>query len=281
MNTISEQRCFGGTQGVYEHDSAATGTSMRFAVYTPPGDGKALLPTLWFLSGLTCTEQNFITKAGAQRYAAEHGMMLVVPDTSPRGAGVPGEDEASDLGTGAGFYLDATRAPWNRHYRMYTYVGEELRQLVVGRFRADPERQAISGHSMGGHGALVMALNNPDRYRSVSALAPIAAPAQVPWGRKAFSAYLGDDRDAWRRYDACELLRAGHRCAPIRVDQGEADAFVQEQLRPELLEAACAEAGQALELRREPGYDHSYYFVSSFIGEHIAFHAERIGASHS
>jgi len=281
MNTISEHRCCGGVQGVYEHDSAATGTPMRFAVYTPPGDRDALLPTLWFLSGLTCTEQNFITKAGAQRYAAEHAMMLVVPDTSPRGAGVPGEDDAHDLGTGAGFYLDATQAPWCEHYRMYTYVAEELRQLVTESFRADPERQAISGHSMGGHGALIMALNNPGRYRSVSALAPIAAPSQVPWGRKAFGAYLGDDQEAWRGYDACALLREGQCCPPILVDQGEADPFVEEQLRPQLLETACADAGQALELRRQPGYDHSYYFVSTFIGEHIAFHAERMGASQS
>lgn len=277
METVSEQRCFGGTQGVYRHDSEATGTPMQFAVYTPPAAERGAVPVLWFLSGLTCTEENFTVKAGAQRYAAEQGMMLVVPDTSPRGAGLPGEDDEYDFGTGAGFYLDALTEPWRGHYRMYTYVTRELRDLVAAEFPADPDRQGITGHSMGGHGALTIGLKNPDVYRSVSAFAPICAPMRVPWGRKAFSGYLGDDAGAWSEYDATELLRQGRTTGPILVDQGESDGFLDEQLRPDLLRDACAKARQTVDIRLQPGYDHSYFFIASFVGDHVRFHRERLG----
>jgi len=276
METVSEQKCFGGTQGVYRHESRETGTPMQFAVFTPPA-AAAQVPVLWFLSGLTCTEENFTVKAGAQRYAAELGMMLVVPDTSPRSAGIEGEEAEYDFGTGAGFYLDALLAPWDRHYRMYSYITGELQELVMERFPADRARQGITGHSMGGHGALTMGLKHPEVYRSVSAFAPICAPMRVPWGRKALTGYLGEDRGAWREYDATELLRAGRTTGPILVDQGDADGFLDEQLRPDLLREACAEARQTVDIRLQKGYDHSYFFIATFVGDHVRFHRERLG----
>jgi len=271
LERIEHRACFGGWQDVYRHDSAVLGCAMNFAVYLPPQAEQERLPVLYWLSGLTCTEQNFIVKAGAQRYAAEHGVIVVVPDTSPRGADVA-DDPAYDLGQGAGFYLDATEQPWAAHYRMHDYVVDELPALIEANFPASDAR-GISGHSMGGHGALTIALRNPGRYRSVSAFAPIVAPAQVPWGEKAFTAYLGPDRTAWARYDATELLKTAAERLPLLVDQGEADEFLAAQLKPELLREACAKTNHPLTLRLHPGYDHSYYFVASFIGEHIAWHA--------
>ena len=271
LERIEHRACFGGWQDVHEHASDTLGCTMRFAVYLPAQAETAKLPVLYWLSGLTCNEQNFITKAGAQRYAAEHGVILVAPDTSPRGDEVPDAD-GYDLGKGAGFYVDATQAPWATHYRMYDYVVNELPALIEAQFPVTGAR-AISGHSMGGHGALVIALKNPGRYRSVSAFAPIVAPSRVPWGRKAFAAYLGEDRDAWAAYDACELVPTADERLTLLVDQGEADEFLAEQLKPELLRAVCERAGHPLELRMQPGYDHSYYFIASFIGEHIAHHA--------
>ncbi|MDX9740119.1 MAG: S-formylglutathione hydrolase [Gammaproteobacteria bacterium] len=278
MERMEHRACFGGWQDVYRHQSKALGCTMNFAVYLPPQAKRERLPVLYWLSGLTCTEQNFITKAGAQRYAAEHGVIVVAPDTSPRGDEVA-DGEGYDIGKGAGFYVNATQQPWARHYRMYDYIVDELPALVEAGLPATDTR-AISGHSMGGHGALVIALRNPGRYRSVSAFSPIVAPSQVPWGEKAFSHYLGDDRAAWQRYDAVELLRGeaslemGVSPRPLLIDQGDADEFLEGQLRPELLRAAAAAAGYPLELRMQPGYDHSYYFIASFIGEHIAWHAQ-------
>lgn len=276
MQRIEHRACFGGWQDVYRHTSSALGCAMNFAVYLPPQAASRKLPVLYWLSGLTCTEQNFITKAGAQRYAAEHGVILVAPDTSPRGEGVA-DAEGYDLGQGAGFYLNATREPWARHYRMYDYVADELPALVEANFPATDAR-AISGHSMGGHGALVIALKNPGRYRSVSAFAPIVAPSQVPWGEKAFAAYLGEARETWRRWDASELIASAAEKLPLLIDQGEADEFLHGQLKPQLLQAAAAAAGHPLGLRLQPGYDHSYYFIASFIGEHIAHHAAALTA---
>ncbi|MCW4454503.1 S-formylglutathione hydrolase [Flavobacterium sp. MXW15] len=274
MQRIEHRACFGGWQDVYRHESKVLGCTMDFAVYLPPQAATQELPVLYWLSGLTCTEQNFITKAGAQRYAAEHGLILVAPDTSPRGEGVA-DAEGYDLGKGAGFYLNATQQPWARHYRMYDYIVEELPALIEADFPATVAR-AISGHSMGGHGALIIALKNPDRYRSVSAFSPIVAPSQVPWGEKAFKAYLGDDREAWKQYDTLELLKSATEKLPLLVDQGGADEFLETQLRPQLLQATCAAAGHPLTLRMRPGYDHSYYFIASFIGEHIAHHANAL-----
>ncbi len=276
MDTLSEQRCFGGVQGIYSHASRETGTSMRFSVFAPPAAGEGTVPVLWYLSGLTCTEENFTVKAGAQRYAAEHGIMLVAPDTSPRGAGIDGEDDDYDFGTGAGFYVDATEPPWDRNYRMYSYVTRELPELLFARFPGDRDRQGITGHSMGGHGALTIGLRNPDTYGSISAFSPICAPMQCPWGRKALGGYLGEDRGAWKVHDATELIRAGTRVREILVDQGDADEFLGEQLKPELLVAVCGEMGQPVNFRMQPGYDHSYHFVASFIGDHVRFHAERL-----
>jgi S-formylglutathione hydrolase len=276
MERIEHRACFGGWQDVYRHESRVLGCAMNFAVYLPPQVQRERLPVLYWLSGLTCTEQNFITKAGAQRYAAEHGVIVVAPDTSPRGDGVA-DAEGYDLGQGAGFYVNATQQPWAAHYRMYDYVVEELPSLIESGFPATDAR-AISGHSMGGHGALVIALRNPGRYRSVSAFSPIVAPSQVPWGQKAFSSYLGDDRAAWKDYDAVELIQIAAQKLPLLVDQGEADEFLAVQLRPELLRAAADAAGYPLQLRMQPGYDHSYYFVASFIGEHIAWHAQALRA---
>ena len=247
---------------------------MRFSVYRPPSSGKK--PVLWYLSGLTCTEENFTIKAGAQRYAADKGLMLVAPDTSPRQAGIEGEDDDYDLGSGAGFYLDATQSPWDRHYRMYSYLTQELPALLFDGFDADPERQGITGHSMGGHGALTIGLRNPQVYQSISAFSPICSPMRCPWGHKAFSSYLGDDQDVWRDYDATSLIERGARSGEILVDQGKADGFMDTQLRPNLLKEICETVGQPLNLRLHGGYDHSYYFIASLIGDHIDFHAARL-----
>ena len=271
LERIEHRACFGGWQDVYAHASSALGCTMRFAIYLPPQAADGPVPVLYWLSGLTCNEQNFITKAGAQRYAAEHGIALVCPDTSPRGEGVA-DAESYDLGQGAGFYVNATQAPWAAHYRMHDYVVDELPALVEAHFPVTDAR-AISGHSMGGHGALVLALRNPGRYRSVSAFSPIVAPSRVPWGQKAFAAYLGDDRAAWAAYDAVELLAQASDRRPILVDQGDADEFLEGQLQPWRLQAAADATGHPLTLRMQPGYDHSYYFIASFIGEHIAHHA--------
>ncbi|GHE36526.1 S-formylglutathione hydrolase [Vulcaniibacterium thermophilum] len=276
MQRIEHRACFGGWQDVWEHRADTLGTAMRVGVYLPPQAAYGRCPVLYWLSGLTCTEQNFITKAGAQRYAAEHGVIVVAPDTSPRGAGVPDAD-GYDLGQGAGFYLNATQPPWSAHYRMHDYVVHELPALIEAHFPADDAR-AISGHSMGGHGALVLALRNPGRYRSVSAFAPIVAPTEVPWGRKAFAAYLGEDPAVWREWDACALVAQARERLPLRVDQGEADEFLATQLQPERLREACAAAGHPLTLRLHPGYDHSYYFIATFIGEHVAYHAAALRA---
>ncbi|MEI2796218.1 S-formylglutathione hydrolase [Pseudoxanthomonas sp. F11] len=273
---IEHRACFGGWQDVYRHRSEVLGCDMTVGVYLPPQVEQGPCPVLYWLSGLTCTEQNFITKAGAQRYAAEHGIILVAPDTSPRGEGVA-DAEGYDLGKGAGFYVNATQAPWATHYRMYDYIVDELPAWV----EADPmasDRRAISGHSMGGHGALTIALKNPGRYRSVSAFSPIVAPTQVPWGEKAFAAYLGEDRAAWKSYDAVELIARATERLPLLVDQGDADEFLHTQLKPERLQAAAEAAGHPLTLRLQPGYDHSYYFIASFIGDHIAHHAAALKA---
>ena len=279
MKLLSSHRCFGGTQSFLAHDSAECAAEMRFAVYEPPQARHGRVPVLYYLSGLTCTEETFAIKAGAQRLAAEHGLMLVAPDTSPR-VRLPGDDASWDFGLAAGFYVDATEAPWSAHYRMYSYVTRELPALVAAQFaNADTSRQAITGHSMGGHGALVCALRNPGQYRSASAFAPIAAPMQCPWGRKAFTGYLGADEQAWRAYDASELVRKQPFHSPILVDQGEADRFLAEQLHPHLFAAACAESGQALELRRHAGYDHGYYFIQTFMPDHVAWHALALHAN--
>jgi S-formylglutathione hydrolase len=274
MERVEHRACFGGFQDVYQHESKTLGVTMRFGAYLPPQARDQKLPVLYWLSGLTCTEQNFITKAGAQRYAAEHGVILIAPDTSPRGEGVADED-ADDLGMGAGFYLNATQGPWDRHYRMADYIVKELPELVEAALPASDVR-GISGHSMGGHGALVLSLKNPGRYRSVSAFAPIVAPSQVPWGEKAFSAYLGEDREAWKAWDATELIASATERLPLLVDQGAEDPFLEKQLRPDLLMQAAVEAGHHVELRMQPGYDHSYYFVQTFIGDHLAHHAKAL-----
>lgn len=273
MKTVSKNACFGGVQGVYTHASSATGTDMQFSVYVPPGDGP--FPVLYFLSGLTCTDQNFTTKAGAQRYAAEHGLVIVAPDTSPRGDDVA-DDEGWDFGKGAGFYVDATQKPWAAHYQMDTYVTQELPALIAEAFPIDAARAGLTGHSMGGHGALVLGLRNPEQYQSISAFAPIASPLECPWGHKALGGYLGDDRAKWRAYDACALLQDRGWKGDLLVDQGLADGFLEEQLKPELLEAAAVAAEVPLTLRRHAGYDHSYYFVSTFIGDHVAWHAAQL-----
>ncbi len=272
MERIEQHASSGGRQEVWRHASRSTGTDMRLGIYLPPAAlAGRRCPVLYWLSGLTCSEQNFITKAGAQAFAAEHQLIVVAPDTSPRGEGVA-DDDAYDLGQGAGFYLNATQAPWAPHFRMEDYVVHELPALVEQHFAASAAR-GISGHSMGGHGALTLALRHPGRYRSVSAFSPIVAPSQVPWGQKAFAAYLGDDRAAWLAHDAVALIAGAAERLPLLVEQGEADEFLATQLRPELLQAACAAAGHPLTLRLRPGYDHSSYFVASFIGEHLAHHA--------
>jgi S-formylglutathione hydrolase len=276
MKRIEHRACADGFQDVYEHTSRSLGCTMRFAVFLPPQAENGPLPVLYWLSGLTCTEQNFITKAGVQRYATEHGVVIVAPDTSPRGDGVP-DDAAYDLGLGASFYVNALRAPWNKHYRMYDYVVEELPAIVEANFPVTKAR-AISGHSMGGHGALVIGLRNPDRYKSISAFSPIVAPMQVPWGQKAFSTYLGDDKTSWAQYDAVELVKHAQSRTPILIDQGTGDEFLTTQLRPELFQEACDAAKVPLQLNLRADYDHSYYFMASFIGEHMKFHAEAFGS---
>jgi len=273
MEKVSATQIYGGSQQAWQHESSACGCPMRFGIYLPPQAEHAAVPVLYWLSGLTCTDENFATKAGAQRVAAELGMAIVMPDTSPRGLGLPGENDDYDFGSGAGFYLNATQAPWAGHYNMYDYVVEELPALINQHFPVADQRVSISGHSMGGHGALTIALKNPDRYRSVSAFAPIVAPTQVPWGRKAFAGYLGTNEREWQQYDATELVKQVQLGNEILIDQGDADNFLVEQLKPELFAAACAESGQALQLRMQPGYDHSYFFIATFIEDHLRFHA--------
>lgn len=279
LEVVSESRSFGGMQYVYRHVSAATGTSMRFAVYVPPRSGGDRFPVVWFLSGLSCTEENFTVKAGAQRVAAELGLILIAPDTSPRGEGVPDDPAgAYDLGHGAGFYLDAIEKPWSTHYRMRTYLESELPELIFAELPADSGRQGITGHSMGGHGALTLALRNPGRYAAVSALAPICAPMQCPWGQKALTNYLGADRARWREYDATALIEDGARLPHLLIDQGDADQFRQTQLMPWLLLSACERAGIPLTYREREGYDHSYFFVTSFIEDHLRWQADRLNS---
>jgi S-formylglutathione hydrolase len=277
FEVVSQHRCFNGTVGFYKHEAASTSCSMKFAVFTPPQAQSGPVPVLYYLAGLTCTEETFMIKAGAQRVAAELGIMLVAPDTSPRGVKLPGDSDSWDFGAGAGFYLDATAEPWSRHYRMYTYVTQELRALVEAQFPADSHRTGIFGHSMGGHGALTIALRNPDRYRSVSAFAPIAAPRQCPWGQKAFSGYLGPDHGQWAMYDATELManiKDAARRPQILIDQGMSDQFLQTQLHPHLFEEAARKVGYPLQLRRHGGYDHGYYFISTFMQDHLVHHAK-------
>lgn len=273
---ISETQCFGGTQGYYRHAAETTRCDMRFSVFTPPQAHDGPVPAVWYLSGLTCTEDNATVKAGFQRVAAELGLMIVCPDTSPRGDDVP-DDEAYDFGKGAGFYVNATQPPWNRHFHMYDYVTKELPALIEHEFQADMSRQGIIGHSMGGHGALTIFLKNRETFRSVSAFAPIVSPMNCPWGEKALTGYIGTDRAAWADYDACVLLESGGAAdATILIDQGLADNFLEGQLKPELMEAACEKVGQALILRRHAGYDHSYFFISTFIEDHLRHHADAL-----
>lgn len=273
MKVISEHNCFGGVQGYYAHDSRTCNTPMRFSVFQPPQAQQRKLPVLVYLAGLTCTEETFAIKGGAQRVASELGLILVAPDTSPRGLDLPGDSASWDFGVGAGFYVDATQAPWSANYRMYSYVTQELPELIAAHFPADTTRQGIFGHSMGGHGALVCALRNPQQYGSVSAFAPISAPMQCPWGHKAFSGYLGDDRAQWAQYDASELVRQHPFGREILVDQGTADKFLAEQLKPERFQSACAASGQKLTLRMQEGYDHGYFFIATFMEDHLRFHA--------
>ena len=277
MEEMSSARCFGGKQGVYRHTSSTLSCDMAFSVFKPDGAGP--FPTVFWLSGLTCTEENFTVKAGAQRVAAELGLMVVAPDTSPRGDGVPDDpDGAYDFGLGAGFYVNATQDPWVAHYQMYSYITEELPRIIAASFPSDMKRVGISGHSMGGHGALTMALKRPDLFKSVSAFAPIVSPIHSPWGRKALTGYLGADETKWRAYDACALIEDGARFDRIMVDQGGADQFLEGQLMPERLETACAQHGIDLNLRIHDGYDHSYYFIASFIEDHLKWHSNLLNA---
>ncbi len=278
MEQVSASRSHGGTQGVYRHASAATGTDMVFAVYVPDHAPGARLPVLWYLSGLTCTHANVMDKGEYRAACERHGIIFVAPDTSPRGEGVADDpDGAWDFGLGAGFYLDATEPPFAAHYRMESYVIDELPALIAAAFPADMGRQGITGHSMGGHGALTLALRHPGRFASVSAFAPIVAPSQVPWGDKAFTGYLGEDRSRWAAHDAVALIEGGARLPDLLVDQGEADGFLEAQLRTNLLAAACTATGQRATIRMQPGYDHSYFFISTFMADHVAWHAERLG----
>jgi S-formylglutathione hydrolase len=275
METLSINRSHGGTQGVYSHQSDSTGTPMTFSVFVPDHAPNARLPVLWYLSGLTCTHANVTEKGEYRAACAEHGIIFIAPDTSPRGAAVP-DDEAYDFGQGAGFYVDAAQSPWAQHYRMRSYIEQELPALVAAHFPADLGQQGITGHSMGGHGALTIALRNPERFRSVSAFAPIVSPLNCPWGEKALGGYLGPDKAAWRQYDACALIEDGAHLPALLIDQGDADTFLHEQLKPGLLVMACRKAGIPATIRMQPGYDHSYYFVSSFMREHVAWHAARL-----
>ena len=277
METISTARAHGGTQGVYRHRSSATGTDMTFSVFVPDHADGVTLPLVWYLSGLTCTHANVTDKGEYRRACAELGLIFVAPDTSPRGEDVPDDSEGAwDFGLGAGFYVDATQAPFDRHYRMWSYITQELPALVAAHFPVDGQRQSIMGHSMGGHGALTIGLSFPDRYRAVSAFAPIVNPSDVPWGQKALRGYLGDDAAAWRRHDAVALIEDGARIGALLVDQGGADAFLGTQLQPEALVRACAQAGIAIEYRSQPGYDHSYLFISTFMEQHLRWHAQRL-----
>lgn len=277
LETLAVSKSHGGVQGVYRHASTRTGTPMTFSVFVPPHEPGAKLPAVWFLSGLTCTHANVTEKGEYRAACAEHGLIFVAPDTSPRGEGVPGDpDGATDFGLGAGFYVDATEAPYAAHYKMWSYVTQELPALVAAQFPADRTRQSIMGHSMGGHGALTIGLSFPERFRAVSAFAPIVAPSLVPWGQKALAGYLGSDKGKWRKHDTVALIEDGARVSQLLVDQGDADPFLGNQLRPELLETACTRAGIPLILRRRPGYDHGYYFISSMMADHLAWHAERL-----
>jgi S-formylglutathione hydrolase len=274
MEVLSENRCFGGRQLRYQHRSRVLDCDMTFSVYLPPQAEQGDVPVVYWLSGLTCSDENFVIKAGAQRYAAELGLALVMPDTSPRGDGVPDDpDGAYDFGLGAGFYVNATQEPWRAHYRMYEYITDELPVVIEREFPVDGKRVGISGHSMGGHGALTIALKNPGRFHSVSAFAPICSPMNCPWGEKALTGYLGSDRDFWREYDTIELLPMARERLPVLIDQGSADDFLAEQLKTELLEQACASTDYPMTIRMQEGYDHSYFFIASFIGDHLAFHA--------
>jgi S-formylglutathione hydrolase len=278
LDVVSLSRCFEGIQFTYRHRSSETATVMRFAAFIPPQADQRPVPVVWYLSGLTCTEENFTVKAGAQRIAAELGLLLIAPDTSPRGDGVPGDPAGSyDFGLGAGFYVDATQEPWSRNYRMASYIERELPALISSELPADIARQSIMGHSMGGHGALTIALRNQGRYASVSAFSPICSSMNCPWGEKALNGYLGSDKKSWRKYDACALLEDGERLTELLVDQGTADQFLETQLKPQLLERACAKAGIPLTLRMHEGYDHSYFFISTFIEDHLRWHAQRLG----
>ena len=275
MEQISANRAHGGMQGVYTHASAVTGTDMTFSVFVPDHAPGARLPVLWYLSGLTCTHANVTEKGEYREACARHGVIFVAPDTSPRGDGVP-DDEAYDFGKGAGFYVDANQAPWSTHFRMRSYIEDELPALVAAQFPVDMARQSITGHSMGGHGALTISLRNPGRFRSTRAFAPIVSPLNCPWGEKALTGYIGADRADWRQYDACALIEDGARLPDLLVDQGEADGFLEEQLKTGLLTAACAAAGIPATIRLQPGYDHSYFFISTFMAEHVGWHAERL-----
>ncbi|RGD88096.1 S-formylglutathione hydrolase [Acinetobacter sp. SWAC57] len=274
MERLERHASFGGSQEVYKHESEVLKCSMNFSIYLPPHDENEKLPVIYWLSGLTCNEQNFITKAGAQKYAAEHKVIIVAPDTSPRGESIP-DDEAYDLGQGAGFYLNATQEPWSINYRMYDYIVDELRALIDQNFPTN-KVQSIMGHSAGGHGALVIGLRNPEIYKSISAFSPIVAPSQVSWGQKAFTAYLGKDQASWSQYDGVELIKSSSVQIPILVDQGVEDSFLQEQLKPELFEKACRDKEYPITLNMRDGYDHSYYFIASFIENHIKFHSSKI-----
>ena len=276
MECIQEVRTFGGTQRVFRHTSDSTRCDMEFAVFDPTPQQSSPRPTLFYLSGLTCTWANVAEKGGAQRYAAEHGIMLVMPDTSPRGLGLPSEDDDYDFGSGAGFYVNATQAPWSEHYRMFDYVTQELPGIVAADLQGDEQRVGVMGHSMGGHGALICALKKPDVFRSCSAFSPISNPVNCPWGEKAFGGYLGSDRAEWENWDACALVGQSDFRGAVLVDQGEADNFLEEQLKPQVLRSAFESAGRDLKLRMQPGYDHSYYFIASFIGDHIAHHAHQL-----
>ena len=275
MEQVSNSMCFGGIQGVYQHPSASTGTPMTFAVYVPEHEPGAKLPVLWWLSGLTCTHVNVMEKGEYRKACAEHGIVFVAPDTSPRGDEVP-DDEAYDFGKGAGFYVDATREPWRRHFQMRSYVEQELPPIIAANFPVDMDRQGIAGHSMGGHGALTVSLRNPGRFRSTSAFAPIVSPLNCPWGEKALTGYLGDDRADWRAYDAVALIEDGARLPELLVDQGTADNFLNDQLKTHLLDEACRNVDMRAEIRMQEGYDHSFFFISTFMAEHIAWHAERL-----
>ncbi|NJM50538.1 MAG: S-formylglutathione hydrolase [Sphingomonadales bacterium] len=275
LETLSANLSFGGVQGVYRHKSAQTKTDMTFAVFVPPHDPGAKLPVIWYLSGLTCTHANVMEKGEYRRACAKLGLIFIAPDTSPRGNDVP-DDDAYDFGQGAGFYVDALRHPWAAQYRMRSYIEDELPEIIAAHFPADRSRQAIMGHSMGGHGALTIGMRNPDRYKSISAFSPIVSPIQCPWGQKALTGYLGDDPAIWRQYDACALIKDGARTPALLVDQGTADNFLHDQLQPALLDAACRDAGIDLTLNMRDGYDHSYFFISTFMAEHLRWHAARL-----